>query len=199
MMIKNIILGVVLASISAGLVYGAVIRTEQRAEIGLAEGGQYSSGGGRGTGRGANEDLRSDNDGYSNNYGKQGGSGAGTQNGRGNGSLRGAGGSGQNALEQSLAEVDEVYQYSGVVDEVSEDYLTVISDDGNQILIENRAWWYAMDAGFSASSGDELNITGFYDADGVFEVISLENLTQAISVQVREDSGRPLWAGNGNR
>ena len=35
-MLKRIALGVVLASISAGLVYGAVIRTESRATVGLS-------------------------------------------------------------------------------------------------------------------------------------------------------------------
>lgn len=199
-MIKNVVLGVVLASISAGLVYGAVVRTEARENVGVAEGGQYSGrGGGRRITDTALDDLDTDVERYSNGFGSQGSAGMGSQNGRGNGKSRGAGQSGQNPLELSLAEVDEVNQYGGVVEEVNEDYLIVLSDDGKQIVIENRAWWYALDAGFSASSGDIVDIIGFYDEDEVFEVISIENLTQSIYTQVREESGRPLWAGGAGR
>lgn len=186
-MFKNVILGIVLTAISAGLVYGAITRTELRETTAAArntEGntGNGSNGGNSGQG-GRNQDETS------------------TGNGNRDGSGNGRGGSSASngvPVESALADVDETVQFEGVTSEVTEDHLIVDTVDGNQIVIENRAWWYALEAGFSTTNGDEIIAVGFYDDDGVFEVISLENLTQGTEVQVREDSGRPLWAGNGN-
>lgn len=189
-MFKNIILGVVLTTISAGLVYGAVTRTELRETTGVGGNGggsgNYSTTNERG-GRNQNESdfLNESNSGN----GNRGGSG----NGQG-----GASTAYGEPLELSLAEVDEIVQFEGVVREVSADHMLMDTYDDGQILIENRAWWFAVEAGFSTAAGDEITVSGFYDDDDAFEAISIENLTQGTSVQIREDSGRPLWAGNGN-
>jgi hypothetical protein len=189
-MFKNIVLGVVLTSISAGLVYGAVTRTELRETTAVggngAGSGNYNVTNERG-GRNQNESdfLNERNSGN----GNRGGSG------NGQGSASSANGEPQ---ELSLAEVDEIVEFTGVVREVSADYMLMDVYDEGQILVENRAWWFAVDAGFSTAAGDEITVLGFYDDDGAFEAISIENLTQGTSVQIREDTGRPLWAGNGN-
>jgi hypothetical protein len=69
---------------------------------------------------------------------------------------------------------------------------------GEEVLIENRPWWFAQEQGFVAAEGDELAIVGFYE-DGAFEAGRLDNLTTGLSVPIREESGRPLWAGGGRR
>jgi hypothetical protein len=53
------------------------------------------------------------------------------------------------------------------------------------------------DAGFSAEISDSIALNGFYETADKFEVLFIENLTKGIEVQIREESGRPLWAGNG--
>ena len=187
-MLKNIALGVVLTSISAGLVYGAVIRTDSRAAAGVEanEGNAVRSG----RNQVVSETDNSLNSGSGNGgNGRQGGNSSTNSN-------SGKQTSGDQ-LKMSSADVDETYVFEGAVQDVNEDYLVIETLEGSQIVVENRAWWYATDAGFSASAGDEVSMVGFYDEDGVLEVISLQNLTEGISVSVREDNGRPLWAGLG--
>ena len=182
-MLKKIALGIVLAGVSGGLIYGAVIRTAQRAEIGA---GRIGASGSRGNqGRLAVEENQ--NTGQRNGNNRDGSGGQGRNN--ADGSFIPSAGSG-------LAQVDEVYEITGIVSFVDEDQIVVLDETGGQTIVENRAWWYALDAGFSAAAGDALQLIGFND-DGVFETISLENVTQSITVQIREESGRPLWAGGG--
>lgn len=192
-MLKNIVLGVVLTSISAGLVYGAVTRTELRATTAVV--GNNGSNAGR-TALNSESNERSGRNQNLSDLSNEGNSGNGNRANSGNSQSDSAARVGE-PLELALAEVDEIFQYEGIVEVVNADYLLVDAYDGSQILIENRAWWYAVEAGFSASAGDEVILIGFYDGD-VFETMSIENKTQGTAVQVREDSGRPLWAGNGS-
>ena len=76
--------------------------------------------------------------------------------------------------------------------------LVVQAANGQEIVVENRPWWFAQEQGFSAQTGDELTVVGFYENDE-FEVGGLTNLTTGQAVSIREDSGRPLWAGRGRR
>ena len=194
-MLKRIALGVVLASISAGLVYGAVIRTESRATVGLLanEGNPSRNGRNQEVSKTVNTVSVSGT-----RNGGQSGSGNGRQGGgNGAGNTDGAGQAAGGQLTLSLADVDETFQYAGTVQDVSEDYLVLATLDGFQVVIENRAWWYAIDADFSASLNDDIQVVGFYDEDGTFEVITIDNLTSGVSVQIREADGRPLWAGSG--
>ena len=182
-MLKKIALGIVLAGVSGGLIYGAVIRTAQRAEIGAGRNGTSGLRGDQG--RLAVEEKQSTSQQNGNN-----------RNGRGGQSRNNADGSLTPSAGSGLAQVDEVYEITGIVSLVDEDQIVVLDETGGQTIVENRAWWYALDAGFSAAAGDTLQLTGFYD-DGVFETIRLENVTQSITVQIREENGRPLWAGGG--
>jgi hypothetical protein len=187
-MLNKIALGVVLASISAGLVYGAVIRTESRATVGI------SANEGSSVRNGRNQEV-SEKVNTASVTGTRNGDQSGNGNGPGN--ADGAGQTDSRQLLQSLADVDEIFQYTGTVQDVSQDYLLLVTTDGDQIVIENRAWWYATDAGFKASQNDEIEVVGFYDEDGAFEVITIDNLTSGGSVQIREADGRPFWAGSG--
>lgn len=54
--------------------------------------------------------------------------------------------------------------FTGTVTEVNENLLVILSEKGNEIVIENRAWWFATDAGFSAGIGDSIALNGFYEA-----------------------------------
>ena len=71
---------------------------------------------------------------------------------------------------------------------------------GNEQLVEmeGRPWTFAQEQGFVAAEDDQVTLTGFYE-DGEFEVGKLENQTSGLLVLIREDSGRPLWAGGGRR
>jgi len=178
-MIRKIILGVVVFGISAGLIYGGVYRTIARTEteekanqsernLSINQGNSEEGSQGQGKNRASSSD------------GQQGG---------------------KNGSESDHATSDEEFSdmvsFTGTVTQVNEDLLVILSEKGSEIIIENRAWWFATDAGFSARIGDSIAFNGFYEGVDKFEVSYLENLTNGMEVQIREESGRPKWAGNG--
>ena len=76
--------------------------------------------------------------------------------------------------------------------------LVVEADSGSLVTVENRPWWFAQEQGFAAGVRDEVTLTGFYE-NGEFEVGELDNATNGVVVEIREESGRPKWAGRGRR
>ncbi len=96
------------------------------------------------------------------------------------------------------AEVDEWLTLEGTVRSVDASALVVQGPNGQEILVENRGWWFAQDQGFSAEPDDEVSVVGFYEGDD-FEVGQIDNLTSGKTVVIRDEDGRPLWAGRGRR
>jgi hypothetical protein len=96
------------------------------------------------------------------------------------------------------AQVDEWLTLQGTVTSVDADTLVVQTDGGEQVTVNNRAWWFAQDQGFATQAGDRVTLTGFYE-DGDFEVGQIDDLTTGQTVTLRDDSGRPSWAGRGRR
>ncbi len=86
----------------------------------------------------------------------------------------------------------------GSVVSVDANALIVRTEDGQQIAVENRAWWFAQEQGFGTVVGNEVRLVGFYDGD-VFEVGQIDDTTLGATVLIRDESGRPLWAGRGRR
>ena len=48
--------------------------------------------------------------------------------------------------------------------------------------------------GFALDVGDQVTITGFYEGDE-FKAGTIENLTTGQSITLRDQAGRPMWAG----
>jgi hypothetical protein len=126
------------------------------------------------------------------------GQGPGTGPSRGQGSYDGEGridapgdgtGTGQ-------AQVDEWVTMNGVIQTVTADEMIVRTSDGQEILVDGRAWRFAQELGFTAQAGESVSLTGFYE-DGDFEVGQITASGQSVSL--RDESGRPLWAGRGRR
>ena len=187
-MLKKIALGIVMIGVSGGLIYGAVNRTATRTGTRFDGNGNSSFHGNQGWQDG--EDIQA--------TGRQ--NGAGRNNGNGNGRQ------GRNTAEESfaysegsgLAEVDAIYEIDGTVEFVDGDQMVIVDENNTRTIVENRAWRYALEAGFNAAINDQVHLSGFND-EGIFEAISLDNLTRKITVRIREESGRPLWAGGGGR
>jgi hypothetical protein len=95
------------------------------------------------------------------------------------------------------AEVDAWLNLQGTVVSVDADAL-VVESGGEQVLVENRPWWFAQDQGFTTQVGNQLTLTGFYE-DGDFEVGRIDDATSGQTVLIRDENGRPLWAGGGRR
>ena len=95
------------------------------------------------------------------------------------------------------AEVQEWLTLSGTVLSVDEDALVVQTAE-SEVVVENRPWWFAQELGFSAQAGDRVTLTGFYE-NGVFEAGQIDDTTTGQTVRIRDENGRPGWAGRGRR
>jgi hypothetical protein len=97
-----------------------------------------------------------------------------------------------------LAQADGVMTLQGAVASVDQDALVVKTGDGQEVTVEGRPWLYAQEARFTAQVGDQINLTGFDDGSK-FEVMQMQNKTNGQSVVLRDETGRPGWAGRGRR
>jgi hypothetical protein len=194
-MLKKILLGAGLTLLIGLLVAGAVVRTLDKTGNAAAARGL-----GRGAGRGAEATSLLDqlSDGQTIvpqdeinqpewlGGGQRGYGGLGRIDAPGDGT-----GTGQ-------AQVDEWLTLQGTVLSVDADSLVVQADSGEQVIVENRAWWFAQEQGFTSREGDRVTVVGFYENDD-FEVGQIDDLTTGQMVSIRDASGRPLWAGRGRR
>jgi hypothetical protein len=96
------------------------------------------------------------------------------------------------------AQVDEWLTMQGTVTSIDVNGLVVRTADGQEVAMANRPWWFVQDAGFVAKVGDEVELVGFYEGEE-FEVGQITNATSGQIVPIREENGRPLWAGGGRR
>ncbi len=104
--------------------------------------------------------------------------------------------SGQAGLGQ--AAVDEWLTLDGVAVSVDSYALIVETADGQEITVQGRPWLFAQESGVVLQAGDQVQLLGFDEA-GEFEVGQIANLTTGNSVQIRDENGRPFWAGGGRR
>ncbi len=116
---------------------------------------------------------------------------AGSQGGNG-GQSQGQAGSPQG--EPQVLAATEDHQWiivSGVVSSIDDTQMTVQTESG-EIVIADRPWSFALEAGFTAQVGDQVTAAGLYEGE-TFEAGQLTNGDLVVSI--REESGRPLWAG----
>ena len=218
---SKIVWGVLITATAALLVAGAVNRTMARSETGNATGeqtaqqqrrGQAANGTGSasgdalgqaaspvaGNGEGNQGQGRGQQGGeFDSGTGQSaGGQGQGQGGGRGAGGGQGAG-SGAEAAEP-LANLDELATIQGTVIDANEELLLLAQADNDPLEISGRAWRFALENGFSVGQDDSVTVVGFYDEDH-FEPIAVTNDATGQQMQLREASGRPLWAGRGQR
>ncbi|MEJ2736313.1 MAG: hypothetical protein P8189_22555 [Anaerolineae bacterium] len=108
------------------------------------------------------------------------------------------GSDGAGAAGIGQADVDEWLTLTGTVVSVDSYALTVETTDGREIAMLGRPWLFARESGAVLQVGDQVQLLGFDEA-GEFEVGQIANLTTGNSVVLRDESGRPLWAGGGRR
>lgn len=195
-MFKKIALGALLAGLVGALVIGAVNRTQSKvngesqgaggnrqgqAQLAVeSTGGASESEGGQSTATASGAQPRA---------GQGRGAGAnGAQAGQGSGQ-RGNGG-------DAAAPISSVVTLEGVAGSVDASTLSVTLSDGKAVSIADRGWTYAQSQGFTAQPGDKLTLAGFYDGE-TFEAVTITNNTSGQSVTLRDETGRPMWAGRG--
>jgi hypothetical protein len=179
---------------------------EQGRQVGRSGGGVGSGqgsgqgengGGGQGNGQGGN--AQGGNVQSSAGDGSRQGNGGNGQGGNGQGG-NGQGGNGQtNSVGQGdgigLENVEDWLTLEGAVTAVDESALVLQVADG-ELIVDGRAWLYALEQGFSTEEGHAVAVTGFWE-DGEFKPVELVDTTAGGSVTVRDEGGRPYWAGQG--
>ena len=200
-MIKKIFVGVLLAGVFGLLILGAVNRTLAKTIDNESKTNQRTLIEGYTTGNG-NEGYSQEGDGIpANDLEKGGGYRSGTYQdnsssypanwiGQG-GQPQGASGDG---LGIGLADVKEWLTLTGTVESLETDLWVVVLSDGTALEIEGRILSYLEEQGFSVNSGDSLNLMVFIENED-YEVGQIENLTTGEIAVVRDENGRPLWAG----
>ncbi len=186
-MVKRILIGTLFVGLIGFLAAGAVIRTLDRTGPAAAAASEETrEQTGQGRGRDAEAAGECGVDGPKTEGTDLRGQGNGNADRRATGEQVGAG----------QAEVDEWVQISGAVVAVDAEMLTVQLPDGNQLIVDGRAWRYVQEQGFAISVGDEVTLIGFFE-NGDLEVGQIDDYTSGQTVSIRDESGRPLWAGRG--
>lgn len=121
---------------------------------------------------------------------------------RGQGNGRDAAGrqgqeSGQ-ANSEPEASVEEWLTYEGSVVALDDEGVTIATGDGQELAIKLGPPWYRESLDFSAEVGDRISVVGFYDEDH-FEAGQVANQANGQTLILRDEDGRPLWAGGRGR
>ena len=186
-MTKKIIVGVLGAALVALLVVGAVNRTT--AKIGNETAGEHSGGRwGQTQAYAGPESLLGDHEVALGNQQINGGQG------RGQGQGNGGNGNAQSAGQPNpQAEVGQWLTVRGTIASITADELVVETAEG-EIIIEGQPWRFAQAQGFTAEVGDEVELIGF-DEDGKFVVGQIILTGSDQKLALRDETGRPGWAG----
>jgi len=209
-MLKKIVLGALALGLIAILTIGAVNRTNSKSSeqsstrrgqttaVAAGPGAQVEQrGGGGGQGRGRQE--TSPQALPSQPQGRQGGGG---QGGRGqlDSGVQGQEGLGQGRGYGQLPEgTTQSWQLvPGVIVSVADDLLTVKTNSGQMIEVEGQPLMYLLSQGYVPQVGSQVTLAGFDEA-GEFKVGELTDHTGNQKVKLRDQSGRPMWSGRGQR
>jgi len=176
-MIKKVLLGAFMLLLSAGMVYGAINRTVAQSQSGInPQDGRGSSSSEVRKGQQQNEiEIPRERLNQNQNEPRR----------------------STDDIHQSGYEDKQLITLEGVVIASSDDSLEIGLLDNTLISMTDRAWRYALENGFTASVGQPVQVTGFEDDEHGFEAVEIINLETGNSVQLREEKGRPNWAGAG--
>jgi len=127
----------------------------------------------------------------------------GQQSGERGGQQGGYGGGQGNQLGRSdgAAQQAAIHQWvtlDGSVVSVTGDLLLMRATSGEIVQVEGMPWSFAQGQGFAARPGDQVKLVGFYE-DGELKVARLTNMSTGQTVLLRDEGGRPMWAGQGRR
>lgn len=96
------------------------------------------------------------------------------------------------------AEVGEWLTFQGTVTSVTSGGLLLALADSGEISLTGRPWRFIQEQGGVFQAGDTTTLTAFYEGSDI-EVGQIVNEATGQSITVRDENGRPLWAGQGRR
>lgn len=183
-MLKKIILWTVFAGFAGLMIFGAINRTNAKSGTAAQDGHNNRQTDGLGGGLTVESSQQGSRNGQTDSET------------RGKNSQSLTGQSDNEPLAQAKA--TEWITLFGEVISVDENALLVDIGAGDPLEITGRAWKYAQEMGFTTTAGDQLELLGFYEGED-FEVGGIDDITTGLSVALREENGRPLWAGGRGR
>lgn len=215
-MFKKILIGVVLTAAIGLLAFGAVNRTYAKSvgseplsvsaklneKNGSGNGGGNgdtkqdadctADGDGNGTGTGAGQSLSANNN-------EPSADGTGYQYGISNNGSSAGSGTGSSS-EDSQSFMEAWVPQTGVVSSVSDIEWVITLEDGTLVELDNQIVSYLDEQGLSVDPSDQLDLMGFYNDDGVFEIgqiqkVDADGTSLDEAVLLRDEYGRPLWSG----
>ena len=110
---------------------------------------------------------------------------------------RGNGGQGQTTNTTPgtpQANITQTETIAGVVQSFDGVGISVTTDDGAPLWVQLGQSRYVSAQGAVYNAGDHVTVTGFYE-NGQFQASSVVNDTTGQTLNLRDASGRPLWAG----
>jgi hypothetical protein len=199
--VKIGIVGLLAATLIGGAAYVVLRPGEAQAQQEKGRGQsqrEYASESGGGRGYGAEN---TPGQGTKGGNGKGNGAATAPGNGAERGSGQGAGGGKGNSEDsrgrgEGYAATEWVTVNGKVIARV-DDELTIQTADGEMVVHLGPEWYWDAE-GIALNAGDQVQVTGFYEGDE-FEVARVENTTTGESVTLRNESGRPMWAGRGRQ
>jgi hypothetical protein len=82
--------------------------------------------------------------------------------------------------------------------DVTDDLLTVKTNSGQMIEVEGQPLMYLLSQGYVPQVGSQVTLASFDEA-GEFKVGEFTDHTGNQKVKLRDQSGRPMWSGRGQR
>jgi len=92
--------------------------------------------------------------------------------------------------------VEEWFTLTGQVTSVDTTGLTLQTDDGQTLSIDLGPEWFWSDQGMTLAAGERVTVQVF-DEDGEIKIGQIRLESDGTLLQLRDDDGRPLWAGRG--
>ena len=86
---------------------------------------------------------------------------------------------------------------SGLIVFVGADVLEIQTGTSGILEIEGRSYRFVQELGYLPVEGNEVVVRGFYE-NGEFEVGVIQDLTDNLTFQLRDEYGRPMWGGGRN-
>ena len=129
--------------------------------------------------------------------GRMGGQGRGQGQGGGQGQGRGqANGSGVPNPQNGFTGYTT---YQGTVSDYAAPNFTLITADGQKLPVQLGNLNYVANLGLTLKNGDKVTLTGFQDLSGSIAVGTITLDATGQTYTLRSETGRPLWAGGGNK
>ncbi len=94
--------------------------------------------------------------------------------------------------------LQEWVTFSGQVSNFSENYFTLLTADGQQIPVQLGSLNYIASLNLALQEGDAVTVVGFWETVDTFTAGAITLDATGEVINLRDEIGRPLWAGGGS-